>query len=307
MTKKIFTVIGALLLLFTGSMQAQDDYNPTLPGEPQTPQPPVVKYALTVTCQPTAAGKAAGSGSYTAGTRVTVSTSANAEYTFSHWELNGTRYEAAKATSFSYTTIAEEMKFVAVYDYTPTPFEPSNPAEPFAKVKSRLYLESNPAGICTFNRTSGQAWDVETYVSVNVTNINQQYEFKGWYLNEVLLTTEKSFNYQIDYHDATLVAYFDRLPDPEPEPEVPFEPNLPGEPNQDDNKYTEDDVVQTHAKGDANKDGVINVADAVAVINIYLGYEAEGISRGLADANADGTINVADVVYIINHYLFNAE
>lgn len=302
MIRKIFTVIGALLLLFTGSMQAQDDYNPTLPSEPQAPQPPVVKYALTVTCEPAAAGKAAGSGSYAEGTKVTVSTSANAEYTFSHWMLNGTRYEAT-ATSFSYTTIAEEMQFVAVYEYTPTPFEPSTPAEPFAEVKSRLHLESNPAGVCTFNQTSGKAWKVESYVTVNVTNINQQYEFKGWYLNGTLLTTERSFNHCIDYHDATLVAYFDRLPDPEPEPEPPFEPNLPGEPSQDNNKYNEDDVVQTHSQGDANKDGVIDVADAVAALNIYLGNTST--SSKLADANGDGTIDIADVVYIINKYLNN--
>lgn len=128
MIKRIFTVIGALLLLFASSMQAQDDYNPTLPGEPQAPQPPVVKYALTVTCQPAAAGKAAGGGSYAEGSTVTVSTSANAEYTFSHWMLNGERYEATTATSFSYTTIAGDMQFVAVYEYTPTPFEPRLPS-----------------------------------------------------------------------------------------------------------------------------------------------------------------------------------
>lgn len=305
MIKRIFTVIGALLLLFASSMQAQDDYNPTLPGEPQAPQPPVVKYALTVTCQPAAAGKAAGGGSYTEGSTVTVSTSANAEYTFSHWMLNGERYEAITATSFSYTTIAGDMQFVAVYEYTPTPFEPSTPAEPFAEVKSRLYLESDPAGVCTFNQTSGNAWKVESYVPVNVTNISQQYAFKGWYLNGTLLFTEKSFSYGIGYHDATLVAYFDRLPDPEPEPETPFEPELPGEPSQDDDKYTEGDVVQTHPQGDMDRNGKFEVADAVAILNVFLGKTQT--SSKLADANSDGAIDIADVTFVIRKYLNNEQ
>lgn len=304
MIKRIITVICGLLLLATGSMQAQDDYNPTLPAEPQTPVPPVVKYALTVKVEPAAAGTAAGAGSYAAGTSVKVSTSAKAEYTFSHWMLNGVRYEGVTAMSFNYTTIAEDMAFVAVYDYTPTPFEPSTPAEPNAQVKSRLYLKSEPEGICTFNKTSGAQWATDSYQTVSVTNVNQQYEFSGWYLNGTLLTTEKSFNYQIGYHDATLVAHFTRLPDPEPEPEVPFEPNLPGEPNQGD-KYNEDDKVQTHAYGDVNKDGVLDIEDAVAVLNIYLGNTTS--TTRLSDANNDGTIDIADVVYIINKYLNNEQ
>ena len=303
MIKKIITVICGLLLLATGSMQAQDDFNPTLPGEPQVPVPPVVKYALTVTVEPAAAGTAAGAGSYAAGTSVKVSTSAKAEYTFSHWMLNGTRYEGATATSFNYTTIAEEMAFVAVYNYTPTPFEPNTPAEPNAQVKSRLYLKSEPEGICTFNKTSGAQWTTDSYQTVSVTNVNQQYEFNGWYLNGTLLTTAKSFNYQIGYHDATLVAHFTRLPDPEPEPEAPFEPSLPNEPNQDGNKYNEGDKVQTHAYGDVNKDGIIDIEDAVAVLNIYLGNTIS--TTRLSDANNDGVIDIADVVYIINKYLNN--
>ena len=119
------------------------------------------------------------------------------------------------------------------------------------------------------------------------------------------VTTEKTFNHLIDYHDTNLVAYFDRLPDPEPEPEVPFEPALPGEPEQDGDKYTENDVVQTHAYGDANKDGTIDISDVVAVLNIYLGNTVA--ATRMADANNDGSIDIADVVYIINKYLNEAE
>lgn len=298
MIKKTISIVCGLMLLFVSSMQAQSDYNPTLPPDPQTPVPPVVKYALNVVCQPAAAGSASGKGSYAAGTNVTVSTSANAEYTFSHWMLNGERYEAATGKSFSFTTIAEEMNFVAVYDYTPTPFEPSNPSDPFATVKSRLYLKSSPEGVCTFSQTSGNRWTVDSYVKVNITNIDQQYEFAGWYLDGNLLTTEKSFSHQIPYHDVTLVAHFNRLPDPEPEPEIPFDPANPGDPEMSDKQEN----VQTKVVGDVNKDDVVDVSDAVLVLNIYLG-NINAIAS--ADVNGDGTIDIADVVLIINKYLYN--
>ena len=299
MTKRFFSIACGLLLLFTGSMQAQEGFNPTLPPDPSMPEVPVVKYPLTVTCMPAAAGTAAGKGSYAEGTVVTVSTSANAEYTFSHWTLNGERYEAATSNSFSFTTIGNNMDFVAVYDYTPTPFEPESPNDPSAEIKSRLYLQSSPTGVCTFNRTSGAKWTVDSYVLVNVTNVNQSYEFKGWYLDGVLLTTEKSFNHQIPYNDVTLVAHFERLPDPEPEPEEPFDPANPNDPNMSDKQ---EDAVETHARGDVNKDGEVNVIDATLVIKAYLDNSTAELGKS-ADINGDSEINVIDATLIINSYL----
>jgi hypothetical protein len=301
MTKRIFTIACALLLLFAGSMQAQSDFNPELPPDPETPKPPVVKYELTAVCNPTAAGSASGKGSYVAGTTVKVSTSANAEYTFSHWELNGERYEAATGTSFNYVTVAGPMNFVAVYKYTPTPFNPSNPSEPYATVKSRLYLVSKPAGVCTFNRTNGASWTVDSYVQVSITYVDQQYAFDGWYLGETLLTTERSFNHQIPYHDATLEARFTRLPDPEPEPEIPFDPENPNDPNMSDKQEEE---VETHAKEDVNKDGEINVIDATAVIMAYLNGDS---SNKRADVNRDGEINVMDATAVIMKLLESSQ
>ena len=293
MTKKFISITCGLLLLLPSSMQAQSDYNPNLPPDPT---PPVVKHALTVVCEPAAAGTASGKGTYEAGTSVTVATSPNdEEYTFSHWMLNGERYEAATSKSFSYTTVAGEMNFVAVYDCTPTPFEPSNPSDPFADVKSRLYLTSEPAGVCSFGQTSGKGWVVDSYVTVSVTNVDQQYEFEGWYLDGVRLTDVKSFSHQKAYADETLVARFTRLPDPEPEPEVPFDPENPDDPNMSDKQEN----VQTHAAGDVNKDGEINVADLTAIIKCCLEVDSEGISKKLADLNADGEVNVSDITLLI--------
>lgn len=57
--------------------------------------------------------------------------------------------------------------------------------------------------------------------------------------------------------------------------------------------------------GDANMDGVLNVADAVFMINFVFkgGPPPDPVAAG--DANCDGTSNVADAVYIIN-YVFHS-
>ncbi len=54
--------------------------------------------------------------------------------------------------------------------------------------------------------------------------------------------------------------------------------------------------------GDANGDGVINVSDAVFVINyVFIPGSPEPDPVCIADANGDGTINVSDAVYLINY------
>ena len=203
-----------LLLLHVGSMQAQE-FNPTNPAEPQTP---VFYYPLTVACEPSGAAYVSGKGNYAPGSTASISTSPKSGYYFNHWELNGIPYEAG--TSFSYTTIAGQMDFVAVYD-----FIPDNPSEPVMDVRSRLYLSSEPEGVCTFNRTSGDWAEAGKSVDVNVVGIDPQYEFTGWYLGEVKLSDEQSFDYLKGYHDEELVAHFNLLP---------FNPSNPSDPDNDE-------------------------------------------------------------------------
>lgn len=52
--------------------------------------------------------------------------------------------------------------------------------------------------------------------------------------------------------------------------------------------------------GDANNDGVVNIADVTAVINQINGVQAAAFRRKNADINDDGNINIADVTGIIN-------
>jgi hypothetical protein len=63
-------------------------------------------------------------------------------------------------------------------------------------------------------------------------------------------------------------------------------------------------VYATSVKGgDANGDGVINIADVVYLLNYLFmgGLPPDPLEAG--DANCDGLVNIADVVYLLN-YLF---
>ena len=273
---KLRYILCGLLLLITGSMQAQ--FNPDDPAEPQTP---VFYYPLTVACDPDIAGYASGAGNYAPGTSRTVSTSAKAGYAFSHWTLNGETID--QPASFSYTTVAGPMAFVAHYNLSPV-----DPAEPTMNVKSRLYLDSEPEGICTFNRTSGELVQADNYVALNVTNCDQWYEFTGWYKGNELVSNEQNFQYLADFHDVTLTAHFR---------ELPFTPTNPDDP------VSQGGNIQTLQTGDANGDGSVDVTDAVAVINAYLTSDQSGINAGVADVNYDGVIDITDAVAIINLYL----
>ena len=59
--------------------------------------------------------------------------------------------------------------------------------------------------------------------------------------------------------------------------QLDFDPNVPG-------------------PGDVNGDGVVNISDVNAVINMIL----TGVTDPAGDVNDDGTVNIADVNFIIN-------
>jgi len=55
-------------------------------------------------------------------------------------------------------------------------------------------------------------------------------------------------------------------------------------------------AVNTIILGDINNDGILNVLDIVAIINMILGNEYSLV----ADVNADGFVNIVDVVLMVN-------
>jgi len=64
-------------------------------------------------------------------------------------------------------------------------------------------------------------------------------------------------------------------------------------------------LMGTYVSGDANGDGVVNVADVVYLINYLFinGPPPSPVEAG--DVNCDGKIDVSDVVYLINYLFIN--
>jgi len=58
--------------------------------------------------------------------------------------------------------------------------------------------------------------------------------------------------------------------------------------------------------GDANNDGIINVADVVYLINyLFIGGPEPVPDLCVGDVNGDGIVNISDVVYLINYLFIN--
>ena len=62
-------------------------------------------------------------------------------------------------------------------------------------------------------------------------------------------------------------------------------------------------TIEDYTKGDVDGDGVIDLADAVLVINHYVGKPVNKFVTKAADVDGDGVIDLADAVRIINFYV----
>ena len=245
------------------------DFDPTPPPEPLT------KYRVTTEATPR--GYTSGGGSYLGGTEVTISTSAYAGYTFSHWTLNGVRY--TDEPSFLYTVQPITARFVAVYEFTP-----DDPAEPVTSNQYRLFIANNIPQACSFNRSSGEKVEADTYVQIEAYK-SESYDVLGWYDNGTLVSTNLSFNYLMPYKTHTLTARF------------VYNPKDPDEPG----SVTDD--VQNQKRGDVNGDGEVNITDAIEIYNMILQVKTHLLKLGYSDANKDGDIDISDAVEIVNWIL----
>ena len=59
------------------------------------------------------------------------------------------------------------------------------------------------------------------------------------------------------------------------------------------------EVQLSTVKGDTNGDGVVNITDAVAIVNFIFGNAPVGFNEAVADVNGDGKVTITDVVAII--------
>lgn len=269
---KCIKYLAALLLTIMGSLQLMaDDFNPTNPAEPYQ------NNKLTVTAKPAAAVSwLGGEGYYREGDPVILESYAiGPSYVFSHWEKDGEWY--SNEWCAQYTMENKAITFTACYNYTP-----SSPDEPFNN-DNRLYLVAEPLTACSFNIASGERYMQDQTIWLTATG-KMGYIFLGWYNGGKLMSQNESFSFNMPEGDLTLTAKYE------------YNPMNPDEPQGDG---PQDNV--TTLTGDADGDGVVDVADAVRVINLCLTGEYDA----KADVDDDGVVDVADAVAVINICLRN--
>lgn len=288
---KCYKLLLALLVIFTGSSQllfAQSDYDPTPPNEPGVP---VFKtyYTVSVKAEATEACNVSSTLALKSelGKTGTINTSAKSTiFKFKYWKKNGEITALPQRFNYTVNDADGNVEFVACYDY-----DPSIPKEPTPNVTSVLYLQCDPDGACSFNRTSGAMFTVDSWVDLT-TVANANYRFVGWYdQTGKLQSNAVSFNFQMPYNNTTLTAKYVYVA-PEYDPAVPGEPSSQG-----------GDVLN-QLTGDVNKDGVIDTEDAVRLIEAYLDATSDTVlGLGIYDYNNDGVVDTEDAVRIIEQYL----
>ena len=194
------------------SFVARFEYSPANPTEPSTP---AAKGKVTIGVNPSGAGWTSGSGTYDAGTTVTLSASNNTNFEFVNWTRDG---EVVGTSSYFYYTVQEgDNRLIANYRYNPG--NPSEPVSPAAR--HRLYVDASPAGSCWFNITSGTKYAEGERVSVQA-RCNSGYVFKNWTDDQGnVVSTSSSVSVQMGDRDVRYRANCEYSPTNPGEPTAP--------------------------------------------------------------------------------------
>jgi hypothetical protein len=191
--KRRITGFLCLLLACCGWQAVHaDGFDPTLPPEPMT------KYAVTVSADPAAgAASLSGAGKYTAGSAITINQTANADYQFEYWTLNG--MEWATTASINYTVGDSAAHFVAHY----VSITPQIPEEQ----QVGLIVSADPAEGGTVSGTG--VYTSGSYATISATaNSNYGWSFDYWSKDGVYYGSAATFSYQVETSPAEFVAHF---------------------------------------------------------------------------------------------------
>lgn len=275
--KRSFIIRSAVMLLafLVGGITASAQYNPENPPDPS---PQSTLYKVSVSTEPADAGYPSGAGSYTPGTQVYIYASPNYNYEFKYWQKVGSEGVYSEYESFTYTMEEKDVSFVAVY--AKKPYNPENPSDPISDNSYRLFLDCSPQGACSFNRTSGEKVESGTNVEVSAYP-NQWYEFQGWYENDVLVSSEIYFQYQMKSQNCTLVAKFKKN----------YNPGNPEDPSSEQTDVDNPNDM----KGDANGDRIVDIVDIVETVNAVNGKASGKFILSNADLNGNNKADLDDV------------
>lgn len=149
---------------------------------------PASQFAVVLNSAPAAGGTTNGSGTYNAGTQVTVTALPNPGYTFVNWTDNGNAVSVSPAYHF---VLAGNVKLIANFKIIP--------ASQFAVI-----LSSNPPD--GGSTTGSGAYGAGSSVTVSAT-ANAGYTFVNWTDNGVVASTSASYTFTLAANRA-LVANF---------------------------------------------------------------------------------------------------
>ena len=262
-----------LLHLFIGGAAWAQDFDPSNPPDPY------MLYKVIAT--DTDNNYTSGSDSYTAGTQVTINTSARStDYVFKHWLKDGVLYTTNR--QFTYTVEAANVRFLAVYE-----FSPENPSDPQGIYEYRLYLVPDPEGACSFNRTSGEKAQAGNTVSVTAY-ANQGFVFDGWYNGETKVAATATYSsFVMPSANTTLTAKFI------------YNPTMPGDP-----ESTQENIDTGGILGDIDGDGELSVTDVVMMVSAVMNPSSiDNITK--YDMDGDGEASVTDVVMLVSLVMNN--
>jgi len=146
-----------------------------------------VAYSVATQIYPVNAGSVSGGGTFTAGSSITVTATANSGYTFTNWTENG----IIQSTSAGYTfTLAANRNLVANFTVTPSTYTVATQAWP-----------ANAGSV-----SGGGSFNIGTFVTVTAA-ANSGYTFTNWTENGIVQSGSLSYSFTLATN-RNLVANF---------------------------------------------------------------------------------------------------
>lgn len=210
-TKKYVNLLLALLLMWSNVAIGQNGFDPTPPGDPNSPPEKAKVIAL---ASPTFGGTVEGTGRYVVGSNVTLSAQPATGFTFTGW-VNEQGQVVCQTRSFTFTKAHGTQVYTANFEFNPG--GPSEPGDPAALLYYQLTVKAAAGGTAY----GGGKYRANTSVHLSAS-ANPGFAFAYWKNEEGdVLSRNSSFDYITKAKKETIIAVFTY------EPDAPAEPNEP--------------------------------------------------------------------------------
>lgn len=293
------------------TLTAHFTFNPSNPNEPSDP---ILRHNIVVSTQD-GGTVSVGSNRILEGTSTTLTATANTGYVFVGWYLNGELYTTLN--SFSYTMGDENVHFEAVFE-----FSPASPGEPNMPETGKYAF--------TMMTVIGKPGDTLS-VPVYLTNLDVLYDmtFQLTFapelmpdMNDISIST-KAEGYNVSFtatSDTTYVVSLIGGSVPSGNTNLfTFKVKVPEDIETGIGRQvkinqvsvaesdgttvtasTRNGLIAIYKKGDTNGDNVVNVTDAMNLMQYVLEMKTEVFIKEVSDINEDGDYNVTDTMGVMN-------